>query len=226
MTSNHKRLEELQQQAKELAEQIEQLKAEGAREAKQPRDNLLGRWARHEEYGHVLIACQHADERGGLFVAYPDDGFQDGADGRYANQRELTFPEQTTRPEDVPVGEAWLVDAHNGFDTQPHTPALKITPDLWVTPTRETADESEWHNYEVTLIAPLIPARPQDNPEKVFRREEYAALPVGTIVASEHGAAWQKMDEEEWVSTILPEAKRQRPDGNMEHRVLRRGWNK
>lgn len=161
MTSQQ-RLEELQQQIKDLTGQIEQLKAEEAREAKQPRDNLLGRWARHEEYGHVLIASQHANKHGGLFVAYPDDGFPDGADGRYADQRDLTFPEQTTRPQDVPVGEAWLVDAHNTNDHQHNTPALKIGAALWVTPIRGTADESEWHNHEITLITPLIPARPQD----------------------------------------------------------------
>lgn len=226
MTNNRKRLEELQQQAKELAEQIEQLKAEEAREAKQPRDNLLGRWARHEEYGHVLIACQHADERGGLFVAYPDDGFPDGADGRYADQRELTFPEQTTRPQDVPVGEAWLIDADEGDFSTTNAPAVKECTGLWITGENNEGGVRAWSDNEVTLITPLIPAHPQDHPETVFRREEYAELPVGTIVASEHGAAWQKMDQDEWVSTILPETKRQRPDGNMEHRVLRRGWSK
>lgn len=221
MTSQQQRLEELRQQAKDLAEQIDQL--EDQLNSTQPTTGLLGRWATNRDGKQVLITADKPSG-GRIETAYIE------ADGSTYEQVErlddLTFPDQTTRPEDVPVGEAWLVDAHNGFDTQPNTPALKIAPGLWATPTRETADESEWHNYEVTLITPLIPARPQDPPEKVFRREEYAALPVGTIVASEHGAAWQKMDEEEWVSTILPEAKRQRPDGNMEHIVLRRGWSK
>lgn len=221
MTSQQQRLEELQQQAKELAERIEQLQDQINHA--QPTTGLLGRWATNRDGKRVLITADKPSG-GRIETAYVE---ADGSTYEQAEQLDyLTFPEQTTRPRDVPVGEAWLVDAHNGFDTQPHTPALKITPDLWVTPTRETADESEWHNYEITLITPLIPARPQDVPEKVFMREEYAELPVGTIVASEHGAAWQKMDEEEWVSTILPEAKRQCPDGNMEHRVLRRGWSK
>ncbi|MGJ4108532.1 hypothetical protein ACN4DQ_07745 [Corynebacterium macclintockiae] len=190
MTSNHKRLEELQQQAKELAERIEQLKAEGAREVKQPRDNLLGRWARHEEYGHVLIACQHADERGGLFVAYPDDGFPDGADGRYANQRELTFPEQTTRPQDVPVGEAWLVDADAGDASTTNTPAVKETPGLWITGENNEGGVRAWSDNEVTLITPLIPARPQDTPETVTTEDEYAALPEGSVVAKPGFQPW------------------------------------
>ena len=190
MTSQQQRLKELQQQAKDLAEQIEQLKAEEAREAKQPRDNLLGRWARHEEYGHVLIACQHADERGGLFVAYPDDGFPDGADGRYANQRELTFPEQTTRPQDVPVGEAWLIDADDGDDSTTNTPAFKESTGLWITGKNNKGDESEWYDNEVTLITPLIPARPQVMPETVTTHEEYEALPEGSIVAKPGEDPW------------------------------------
>ncbi|MCG7268406.1 hypothetical protein [Corynebacterium sp. ACRQJ] len=221
MTSNQERLEELRQQAKTLAEQIEQL--EDQLNNTPPTTGLLGRWATNRDGKQVLITADRP-VGGWVETAYVADN---GSSCENAEQLDsLTFPDQATRPQDVPVGEAWLVDAHNGFDTQPHTPALKIAPGLWVTPTRETADESEWHNYEITLIAPLIPARPQDISEKVFRREEYAELPVGTIVASEHGAAWQKMDQDEWVSTILPETKRQRPDGNMEHRVLRRGWSK
>ncbi|MGJ4082043.1 hypothetical protein ACN4DI_01920 [Corynebacterium macclintockiae] len=221
MTSNHKRLEELQQQAKELAERIEQLKAEGAREVKQPRDNLLGRWARHEEYGHVLIACQHADERGGLFVAYPDDGFPDGADGRYANQRELTFPEQTTRPQDVPVGEAWLVDADAGDASTTNTPAVKESTGLWITGENNEGGVRAWSDNEVTLITPLIPAHPQDTPETVTTEDEYAALPEGSVVA--------KPGEEPWVH--LPHVWAQEGAatddlvlaGTVRH-VLRYGW--
>lgn len=98
MTSNHKRLEQLQEQIEQLQAQIEQLEEEVTREAKQPRDNLLGRWARHEEHGHVLIACQHTEGSGRLFVVYPGDEFPDGTGGSYVDLNELTFPEQTTRP--------------------------------------------------------------------------------------------------------------------------------
>lgn len=189
MTSQQQRLEELQQQAKELAEQIEQLKAEGAREAKQPRDNLLGRWARHEEYGHVLIASQHANERGVLFVACPNDGFPDGADGRYANQRELTFPEQTTRPQDVPGGEAWLVSVSRGTARQP-AQALKIDENLWMADAELIDDDYEWLDSDITLITPLIPARPQDMPETVTTVEEYEALPQGSVVAESGRMPW------------------------------------
>lgn len=164
MTSNQQRLEELRQQAKTLAEQIDQLEDQINNT---PPTGLLGRWATHPDYGDVLITEDRATDKGSIHVSYLRDDMKCGAWGNFVPLDDLTFPDQTTRPQDVPVGEAWLVDAHNGFDTQPHTPALKITPDLWVTPTRETADESEWHNYEITLITPLIPARPQNTPETV-----------------------------------------------------------
>ncbi|MGJ4168328.1 FlxA-like family protein [Corynebacterium macclintockiae] len=221
MTNNRKRLEQLQEQAKQLQEQIEQLKAEEAREAKQPRDNLLGRWARHEKYGHVLIACQHADERGWLFIASPDDGFPDGANGRYANQRELTFPEQTTRPQDVPVGEAWLIDADDGDDSITNTPAVKESTSLWIAGENNNGDENAWANHEVTLITPLIPARPQDTPETVTTEEEYGALPEGSVVAEPGENPWvhlpfRWLQEGATTDDVMLA-------GTARH-VLRRGW--
>lgn len=185
MTSQQQRLEELQQQVKDLAEQIEQL--EDQLNNAEPTTGLLGLWATNRHGKQVLITTDR-----------PVDGWIEttfvSPDGTTSEKAEpfdsLSFPDQTTRPQDVPVGEAWLVDAHNGFDTQPNTPALKIAPGLWVTPTRETADESEWHNYEITLITPLIPARPHDTPETVTTEEEYGALPEGSIVAKPGEDPW------------------------------------
>lgn len=220
MTSQQQRLEEIRQQIKDLAEQIEQLKAEEAREAKQPRDNLLGRWARHEEYGHVLIACQHADERGGLFVAYPDDGFPDGADGRYANQRELTFPEQAVRPEDVLVGDAWIVDVHNG-DARQRAQAIKIDENLWVADAELIDDDYEWIDSDITLITPLIPARPHDKPETATTEDEYSALPEGTIVAMQIGGPWIR-EGDAW--TQGDESVTAAQLSGITRHILRRGW--
>lgn len=151
MTTNQQRLEELRQQAKDLAEQIEQLREQ--LNNTRPTTGLLGRWATHPELGDVLVVVDRQIDRGLIHVRYPSDTTGDGAQDGYVNLDSLTFPEQTTRTQDVPVGEAWLVDAHNGNDHQPNTPALKINPNLWVTPARETADENEWHNWEITLIA-------------------------------------------------------------------------
>ena len=157
ISTNQQQLEELQKQVKELAEQIEQLQEQISNA--QPTTGLLGRWATHPEYGDVLITMDRPlSSSHAIGITYLD--MKREARGEFVDISELTFPEQTTRAQDVPAGEAWLVDAHNGNDHHPNTPALKINPNLWVTPARETADENEWHNWEITLIAPLIPVRP------------------------------------------------------------------
>lgn len=187
MTSNHKRLEELQQRAKDIAEQIEQL--EEQLNNAQPTTGLLGLWATNRDGKRVLITTDRPVD-GWIETTYVNP---DGTTREKAEQLDsLSFPDQTTRPEDVPVGEAWLVSAHDGFDSQPNTPALKIGLDLWVTPIRGAADESEWHNHEITLITPLIPARPQDVPETVTTEEEYAQLPEGSIVAAPGSMPWTR----------------------------------
>ncbi|MGJ4139091.1 hypothetical protein [Corynebacterium evansiae] len=81
--------------------------------------------------------------------------------------------------------------------------------------------ENEWENHEITLITPLIPARPHDTPETVTTEEEYAQLPEGSVVA--------KPGEEPWVH--LPHVWAQEGAatndlvlaGNARH-VLRYGW--
>lgn len=223
MTSKQETLRELEKQLDRLAEKITTLKLEI--EAHKPTTGLLGRWATHPEYGDVLITGDKSDN-GLIQIVYLSSIAINGTYSRTVNIDYLEFPDQITRPQDVPVGEAWLVDAHNGFDTQPNTPALKIAPGLWATPTRETADESEWHNHEITLVTPLIPARPHDIPETVTTEEEYEALPEGTIVAENNGAPWQKLKSGEWISHIFPE---NRPNDLMDGlacRILRRGWGK
>ena len=190
MTTSRKRLQELRQQAKELEEKIDQL--EEQLNNAEPTTGLLGRWAKHPQYGDVLITIDRPLDSRGISTVRLSDNMEGGAAHRLVNIDDLDFPDQTTRPEDVPVGEAWLVDAHNGNDHQPNTPALKINPCLWVTPARETADENEWHNWEITLIAPLIPARPQDTPETVTTEEEYEALPEGSVIVSRGGSPWTR----------------------------------
>ena len=219
MTSQQQRLEELRQRAKGLAEQIEQLEDQ-INNAK-PTTGLLGLWAKHPEYGEVLIAEDRATDKGTIHVVYLRDDMKCGAMGNFVLLDDLEFPDQTTCPQDVPVGEAWLVDAHNGFDSQPNTPALKIAPGLWATPAREAADESEWHNYEITLITPLSPARPHDNPQTVTTEEEYGELPEGSVVAkpgflpwTQCGYAWIYRDHSRSTAEMA---------GTPRH-VLRRGW--
>ena len=104
MTSQQQRLEELKQQAKNLAKQIEQL--EDQLNNTPPTTGLLGRWAKHPQHGDVIITSDHAIDNGLIRIAHLRSASMDGACLRSVNIDDLAFPEQTTRPQDVPVGEA------------------------------------------------------------------------------------------------------------------------
>lgn len=165
MTTNQQRLEELKQQIKELANQIEQL--EEQLNNAQPTTGLLGRWAKHPEHGDVLIAEDRVTDASAIYVIHRNNDGDNGAQGHFVDLDDLAFPEQTTRPEDVPVGEAWLIDADDSDDSVTNAPAVKESINLWTTGRDNKGHENSWTNHEVTLITPLIPARPQDKPETV-----------------------------------------------------------
>lgn len=219
MTSQQQHLEELRQQAKNLAQQIEQL--EDQLNNAQPTTGLLGQWAKHPQHGDVIITSDHATDNSLIRIAHLRSASMDGACLRSVNIDDLTFPDQTTRPQDVPVGEAWLVGADNGRDQTQQTKALKVSDAWWITPDEQPGEESQWLNSEVTLITPLIPARPQNNPETVTTEDEYGDLLEGSVVA--------KPGEKPWVH--LPYEWAQEGDtvttaglaGTTRH-ILRRGW--
>lgn len=55
-------------------------------------------------------------------------------------------------------------------------------------------------------------------------KQDYAALPEGTIAAEVNGVPWQKLKSGEWISHIFPE---NRPNDLMDGlacHILRRGW--
>lgn len=183
MTSQQQRLEELQQRAKGLAEQIEQL--EEQINSARPTSGLLGRWATNS-YGKQVLITADKPSLGRIETAYIE---RDGTTYEQAEDiDDLTFPEQTTRPEDVPVGEAWLVNAQDSTNTRHGVAALKIEKDIWV-----SEDRFEWIDDEVELITPLIPVRPHDTPETVTTEKEYAQLPEGSIVAEPGRQTWTRL---------------------------------
>ena len=174
MTSQQQRLEELRQQAEDLAERIEQL--EGQINNAQPISGLLGRWAINRHGKQVLITADRP-VGGWIETAYVADN---GSSCESAERLDyLPFPEQTTRPQDVPVGEAWLVNTCDGGYVKKNAVALKADRNLWVTGSADDGSaETRWGNDEVELITPLIPARPHDTPETVTTEEEYEAPPA------------------------------------------------
>lgn len=187
MTSQQ-RLEELKRRVKELAERIDQLEEQSNNVL--PITGLLGRWAKHPEHGDVPITMDRPLESRAIKIAYlSEEGCEEGM-FRYVSIDDLKFPEQTTRPQDVPVGEAWLIDADNGDNSTTNTPAVKESTGLWITGKNNEGGVNAWSDNEVTLITPLIPARPHDTPETVTTVEEYEALPEGSVVAKPGEDPW------------------------------------
>lgn len=185
MTSQQQRLEELQQQAKALAERIEQLE-EQINNAK-PTSGLLGLWATNRDGKRVLITTDRP-VGGWIETTYVNP---DGTTREKAEQLDsLSFPDQATRPQDVPVGEAWLVNAADEDHRLDNIAALKVYEDMWETGGRDGGLSMEWDDNEVELITPLIPARPHDTPETVTTEEEYEALPEGSVVAKPGEDPW------------------------------------
>lgn len=117
-----------------------------------PTTGLLGRWAKHSEYGDVLITSEKVRPAEIVFVAHLDEEYPGGTREVNVPLDDLTFPEQTTDPDDVPPGEAWLVEVGGK-----RFHAIKAREWEWHVP-EESA--SWWQSADVTLISPLVPARP------------------------------------------------------------------
>ncbi|OFT88998.1 hypothetical protein [Corynebacterium sp. HMSC28B08] len=189
---------------------------------KKPTTGLLGRWAKHEHYGDVLVIGDKLDECGCALIAFPDPDYPNSVLTPLVILSDLTFPEETTRPEDVPVGEAWLVNVDDGADRECGVVALKFDDDgNWYT--REVNGCTTWYDSEVTLIAPLVSARPAD-PETVTTEKEYAALPAGSIVAGSSSDPFLK-NAGIWIG---PAATRMSNSemARKTRRILRWGWGK
>lgn len=129
-----------------------------------PTTGLLGRWVK-DLNGKDMVICDDKPDKSGLLVtAWVAPKEVRGTGSFVKNIDELTFPEETTRPEDVPVGEAWLVNTCDGLYVKKNTVAFKLNERLWVTGSvPDGSAETRWDDYEVELIAPLIPARPMDS---------------------------------------------------------------
>ena len=186
-------------------------------------EHLFGRWAKHPEHGDVLIGDDVPIESC-VVVIVRDSEKAAGSSRKHVALSSLTFPEQTTRPGDVPVGEAWLVNVDDGTHRAERVVALKKDFDYWHTGER-VVDSGEWWDNEVTLIAPLVPATPAPEPEHpatLSSVEDYETAPEGTVVAEPGKCAWTKVFDSEWrVGDILWT---NRNMAGTERQVLRKGW--
>ena len=125
----------------------------------QPTTGLLGRWAKHDAYGDVVVISDYSSYNGKVWVSYTDNDEPDGASTDHVPFDSLMFPEQAMKPEEVPAGEAWLVDVNAGELSLKSALAIKDSNDTWLTlegATRVTLCS----NGMITLLAPLTPERP------------------------------------------------------------------
>lgn len=184
-----------------------------------PTTGLLGRWVKHEDHGDVLIISDWASDTGIVEIVWKDHlTGEDGSNGIYTHIDSLTFPEETTRPEEVPVGEAWLVDIR-GDDGPTRTNAIKIVGG-WATGQNWGLDIDD----KVVLISPLVPAAEPEKPRTVTTEAEYAALPAGSIVVEEGiAAAIAKKHNGQWSCTGGFAYKTEELSG-ITRTVLREGW--
>lgn len=229
----------------------------------QPTTGLLGRWAKHPEYGDVVCGWDKPDTDGRILVRWVDENATGAANWVYAPLPSLTFPEQTTKPEDVPAGEAWLVDVNSPLrESHKSILALKAGTDFWRTSDGITTC-SCWHDSEITLISPLAPERPVSDlqaksteraldrvkakydeleskyreaqeriktleqastPRTVTTLEEYAALPVGSVVSDNQNYPFSKDETVGWSRPNSTNCYMSRDLARTTRTVLRYGW--
>ena len=210
----------------------------------QPTTGLLGRWA-HDGFGQVLIISDGVLDDGTIPVVC---GGSDWTDPEHVPLDSLAFPEQATRPREVPAGEAWRVRhcEYGEFN------AVKTSgPFPWRFFNPEVEEHDGFRNNSITLIAPLTPERPasdlqakydamdakyreaqekiealsQDTtPHTATTEAEYAALPEGSMFVDADDYVWKRGFSGNWIhelsGTRLTDAK----ISGTTRTVLRYGW--
>lgn len=179
-----------------------------------PTTGLLGRWAKDIDDENVLILSDEVNEEGEVSIAYPGARIGGIADIAMRLITDLTFPEETTRPEDVPVGEAWLVNAEGEVGgSAERAKALKVSVDCWALKPVEKSTVWEFENSEVTLVAPLVPARPVGNKPK---KSYWAMQAEADKMVRECMSEIDKRSDEEAPETVTTEEEYATlPDGSI-----------
>ena len=143
--------------------------------AQQPTTGLLGRWATWTgKDGAVLVCSDCPDKNSSVLIATP---FATETICHRVLLTELTFPEQVTKPEDVPAGEAWLVRDKEGSEF----PAIKSasTTHPWRFFDSEYNVIDGHRSRNITLVSPLTPERPGKDDLQVWYdalKEKYDEL--------------------------------------------------
>jgi len=176
--------------------------------AQQPTSGLLGRWAKHPEHGdvvcvwdepmegHITVHYRYKDERTGtLYDQVPLDS--------------LTFPHQATKPEEVPAGEAWLVDVNATHFKAEKATGFRDEDGGWLIVHVEKESEIAWddcYDKHITLISPLTPERPRKDDLQAkydVMEDKYREASEGIEVLSQDGTPCTVTTKAEYIA--LPE---------------------
>ena len=185
------RAEQMEHGIAEARAEVERLKRDLA-EAYKTRD------ARDDEVDSLRAEVERLTaERDRLEAAqYLSDGSAWGGPVREPTvQKGAESNAETPDPADVKPGEAWVVEANGkrgvGARCDPEDNFSWIVADLTTRP-----EDSWFRDMDITLMSRLVPAtRAITNPD------ELDALPVGTILRDEDGAAWHRITDQ-WTSTV------------------------
>lgn len=213
----------------------------------QPTTGLLGRWAKDSVHGDVLVTSDCADSDGEVWVRWIDETRQIGVSGLPVPLSSLTFPEQATKPEDVPAGEAWLVEQLGEGEQR----AFKTAKDEWQTSSSNPLAVYNIPDDNITLISPLTPERPLSDlqakydaledkyreaqeriktleqpstPRTVTTEAEYAALPEGSMIVDADDDVWRKVLSGNWIQEMSYQMLGDAKLSGTTRTVLRSGW--
>ena len=117
----------------------------------------------------------------------------------YKSGRAVDFDDKTLlpRPQDVPVGEVWEVEAV-GYGKWAGTRSNPGNSNAPWTLIRVDSSDYYWANDDqVTLIRRLVPDTAPDHPDTLSSVEDYESAPVGTVVEYDGDVA-VKRDDSQW----------------------------
>lgn len=126
----------------------------------QPTTGLLGRWAKHPDYGDVMCVWDKPKD-GWINIYKRANNGVTGAEWYQIRFSDLTFPHQATKPADVPADQPWLVDVEAAHVTEKNVMGVRNEDGDWRLYCREKAGVDYCTDEGITLVCPLTPERPE-----------------------------------------------------------------
>lgn len=144
----------------------------------------------------------------------------------YKSGRVVDFDDKTLlpRPEDVPVGEVWEVEAvgYGKWAGTRSNPGNTNSP--WTLIRVDSCDYYWAKDDQVTPVRRLVPDTTPDHPTELTTAAEYLHAPAGTVVAADTEEAWTKGKDGYWETYGVISGYTNYGIADGSRRVLRWGW--